>query len=308
MLFAVMLLVSAAVFFLLRLAPGDPIYTLLSLQDIGSLSDQQMAELHHRYGLDQPIFIQYLRWLASVVGGNLGWSIHMHQPVAEAIGQRLPVTAELAALALVIAVCAGIPLGIVAAVRRGTIVDVVATALAVGGVSAPNFWLALLLIFLLAFMFPVLPPSGYKPPGEDLLANLRLMILPALTLGAGMMADVMRMMRSSLLEVLGRDYIRTATAKGLSYDQVLVRHALKNALIPVVTVLGLQAGRVLGGAFLIEQIFAIPGLGKLAVDAIFNRDFAVVQGAVLVSSLVYVVVNLLVDVVYSYLDPRIRLS
>jgi peptide/nickel transport system permease protein len=240
------------------------------------------------------------------VRGELGRSIRTNQPVTEAILERLPVTLSLAAAASLLALAVALPAGIVSAVRRNSVADVAGTVVALSGVSLPNFWLAILLIFLFSVSLGWLPPLGWVSPARDFWAGLRSLVLPAITLGTAMAAVVMRMTRSSLLEVLQLEFVRTARAKGLGETAILLRHALRNALIPVVTVVGLQAGALLGGAIITETIFALPGVGRLLVDAIFQRDFPIIQGVVLFLAVNFLLVNLVVDLAYAALDPRIR--
>jgi peptide/nickel transport system permease protein len=294
--------VSVVVFSLIHLTPGDPIRIMLREE----ADPVTAATLRRQLGLDRPLPVQYVAWLGRAVRGELGRSIRTTQPVAEAIRQRLPVTLTVAAAALVVGLGLGVPAGILAAARRNSALDVVATLTAVSGVSVPSFWLALLLILLFSLTLGWLPPLGWVSPSRDLAGFLRSLVLPAITLGTAIAAVVMRMTRASLLEVLGLDYVRTARAKGLGERRVLLTHALRNALIPVATVVGLQAGALLGGAVITETIFALPGVGRLLVDAIFQRDFPVVQGVVLLLAVNFLAVNLLVDLAYAWLDPRIR--
>jgi peptide/nickel transport system permease protein len=243
-----------------------------------------------------------------VLRGDLGRSIRTHQPVMEAITSRLPVTLELSIVSLVVSLAIGLPAGVVAATRRNTPLDLASTGLALVGVSLPSFFLGILLILVFALGLRWVPPSGYTPFGQDPLMNLKQMCMPALALGAALAGIVARLMRSSLLDVLGAEYMRSARAKGLPESAAVVRHGLKNALLPVVTVVGLQVGALLGGAILIETIFALPGIGRLAVDSIFARDFPIVQGVVLFLALVRILSNLVADLLYARLDPRIALA
>ncbi len=300
----VLLLVSVLVFSLIHLIPGDPAVSILGEE----ATPQAVAALRAKLGLDQPIPVQYAKWLGSVLRGDLGRSIRSNQPVGEAIAERLPVTIELAILSIAISLSIAIPAGIVAAMRRNSVLDAGSTFVALLGVSLPNFFLAILLILVFGVQLQVLPPFGYQPITQGLGGNLQRMILPAITLGTALAAIVTRMMRSSLLEVLDQDYIRTARAKGLREGRMVQAHALKNALMPVVTIVGLQIGGLLGGAIITESIFVLPGIGRLLVDAIFQRDFPLVQGVVLFVSLAFLFSNFAVDMVYAYLDPRIRYS
>jgi peptide/nickel transport system permease protein len=298
----VLLLLSFIVFSFIHLTPGDPVLIML-----GEESDPQTAAaLRQELGLDRPVYEQFLRWLWRLLQGNLGRSIRTHQPVLHAILERLPVTIELTVLSMLISLVIALPAGIISALRRNSALDALSTTAALTGVSIPNFFLGVLLIFAFALWLRWLPASGYIPPWQGLTLNLKTMILPAITLGTGLAAIVMRMTRSALLEVLRQDYILTARAKGLTETAVIAGHALKNALIPVTTILGLQTGALLGGAVLTETIFALPGLGRLVVDNIFARDFPMVQGVVLFLALIRIACNLGVDIAYAFLDPRIR--
>ena len=298
----VVLLVSLVIFSLIHLTPGDPVVVMLGEE----ASPEARDALRRQLGLDQPLPVQYGVWLARVLQGDLGRSIRTNQPVSEAIVQRLPVTIELALLAVAISLVVAVPAGIVAAIRRNSTADVASTVFSLLGVSMPNFLLAILLIYVFSLQLRWLPPIGYVNPLQDPAGNLRGMIMPALTLGLALAAVVARLMRSSLLETLNQDYVRTAWAKGLREGLVIRRHAMKNSLIPVVTVVGLQLGNLLGSAVVTETIFALPGVGRLVIDSIFQRDFPLVQGVVLYLALIFLLVNLLVDLVYGFLDPRIR--
>jgi peptide/nickel transport system permease protein len=250
--------------------------------------------------------VQYLRWITLAVRGDLGESIRTRQSVVSTVGQKLPITVELAGLAILVALAIAIPAGVFAAVRRNTAWDMLVSALSLGGVSVPNFWLGIMMILLLSVYLGWLPASGFVPWWEDPLANLARMVMPALVLGTGLAAVLMRQTRNSMIEVLSADYIRTARAKGLPQRGVVLRHAIRNALLPVVTILGLQVGALMGGAVVTEQIFVVPGFGRLIVEAVFTRDYPLVQGVVLITASAYVVINLLVDISYSLLNPRIR--
>lgn len=297
-----LLLVTMMVFGIQRLLPGDPALILA-----GEARDPKViAYVRERYRLDEPLPVQYGAWLLQVVRGDLGTSIRTQQPVAELIWQKLPVTAELALLSMLVAVLIALPVGLVAALRKNTWLDYLSTLFALSGLSLPNFWLGIMLILLLSVRFDLLPASGYVAFGQDPLGNLQRMVMPAFVLGTGLAAVLVRQLRGSLLEALGQDYVRTAAAKGLPRRRVVLRHALRNALIPVVTILGLQLGALLSGAVLTEQVFTIPGFGKLVVDAVFNRDYTVVQGVVLFTAVAYIVINLLVDLAYALLNPRLR--
>jgi peptide/nickel transport system permease protein len=299
-----MLLVTLAVFVILRLSPGGPAVAMLGQQ----ASPEAVAQLNHQLGLDQPLYEQYLTWLGNALRGDLGRSAFGNQPVSELIAQRVTPTLELSVLALVVALVIGLSAGMLAAIRHNTSVDALSSLLAILGVSTPSFWLAILAVLVFSINLKWLPALGYVSPTTDLGANLKDMLLPSATLGVILAAVITRMTRASMLDTLYQDYVRTARAKGLREYSVLVRHAFANALIPIVTLLGLQLGGLLSGAVIIESIFSLPGNGQLLVTSIFNRDFPVVQGVVVVIAIVFIVVNLIVDIVYAAIDPRIRLA
>ena len=290
----VLLGVATLVFSLIHLVPGDPVQAMLG--DSASLQD--IAELRGRLGLDRPLYVQYGSFLAGVAKGDLGVSLRTNQPVAAAIAERLPATLELALAAMIVAVTIAIPLGILAAVRAGTHVDHAATTLALIGISMPNFWLGPLLAIVFSILLGWLPVSGRGTPAH--------VVLPAITLGAPLAAVLARMTRASVLEELRELYVLAARARGVSRARAVLRHALRNSLIPIVTVLGLQAGAVLTGAVITETIFAWPGVGRLLIQSISFRDYPVVQGCILLIATTYVAMNLLTDVAYGFLDPRIR--
>ena len=294
--------VTLIVFAIVRVLPGNPARLLLGEE----ATPQLVAELTHQMGLDRPLPVQYATWLLGVVQGDFGRSIKDNMSVSKLILEKLPTTLELAVLATLVSVVIALPAGIITAAKRGGFTDGLITVLALSGVSLPNFFLGILLIFLFSIQLNWIPPSGYMTPLENPLENLRLMLLPAITLGLGTAGALTRFLRGSMLEVLGQDYVRTARAKGVMGRVVLYRHALRNALIPVVTIFGLQLGGLLGGAVITEQIFSIPGFGRLIVDAVFTRDFPVVQGIVLVSAMAIFLVSFLVDLIYAAVDPRIR--
>jgi len=304
----VLLGVSLLVFFAIRLVPGDAIIAMLGTE-AGLLTDAQRASLAAYFGLDQPVVVQYGSWLAGLFQGNLGISTTYGKPVLEVIIARFPLTIELALLSMVIALAVGIPAGVFAATRNNRPSDLVVRLFAMLGQSTPSFVFGLVLIYLLSVNFHILPAMGsFTPLFVDPLGNLAQMILPSITLGFAFAAAVTRISRSAMLDVLSDDYIRTARSKGASQRDVVWRHALPNALIPVVTLSGVEFGYLLGGAVIVEQIYALPGLGRLTLDAISQRDYALVQGAVLFIALNFLVVNLLVDLAYAALDPRIRLG
>lgn len=294
-------LVTIGVFLVIHLSPGDPALIILG----EDRSPQAIAQIHQELGLDKPLYVQYVIWLDHIVHGDWGRSITTHQPVAIAISERLPATFELGLTALVWSLLVAIPLGTIAAVRRGSVADQLASGITVAGVSIPNFFIGIVLIFGLSVSLRLFPFGGYVPFFQDPLESLHHVALPAIALGTAGAAINMRFTRSSMIEVLKHDYIRTAWAKGASWRRVVFVHALKNALIPVVTIVGLQIGGIIEGAVVTETVFTWPGVGRLAVESIFNRDYTVVQGIVLLAAFSYMGANLLVDLVYAWLDPRI---
>jgi peptide/nickel transport system permease protein len=297
-----LILVSLFVFTLQKLLPGDPVLAMA-----GEERDPAVMEyLREKYRLNDPLPLQYVHWVGNVLQGDFGTSLRTEQPVTTLLASKLPVTIELAVLALLIAMLIGIPTGVISAVRKGTAVDYGANVLALSGISIPHFWLGILLIMIFAVQLQWLPASGFVPLGEDVAQNLKTLILPAFVLGAGLSGVLMRHTRSAMLEVLRADYVRTARAKGLFPRTVILKHALRNALMPIVTLTTLLFGELLGGAVLTEQVFSIPGFGKMIVDAVFNRDYAVVQGVVLCVALGFVLLNLLADVLYRMINPRLR--
>lgn len=297
----VALLVSFITFMLIHLVPGDPARVLLGEE----ATPQNVAALRQQLGLNQPISMQYLIWIGQALRGNLGQSIQLSQPVTQAILQRLPVTAELGIASLIYSVALAIPLGVLSATRRNSRLDWMVNVTSLLGTAVPAFVLGLVLIVLFAVVIRLFPPGGYVPITQDPGGNIRDLILPMVTLGTGAVAVNMRQVRASMLEVLNQDYIKTAWAKGLRANRVYYKHALRNALLPFLTIVGLQIGAILGGAVIVETIFQWPGIGLLAVDSIFAKDYPVVQGVVLLAALSYLVVNLLVDIGYGVLDPRI---
>ncbi len=298
------LLITLIVFTGVRMIPGDPARVLA-----GTDADEAgLQEIRVKYGLTDPIPVQYLRWLTLALQGDLGESIRTREPVVKTVAMKLPITMQLAAFALVIAIGIAIPAGIFSAIRRNTVWDLLANAVSLCGVSIPSFWLGIMLILFLSVRLHVLPASGFVPFLDDPLGNLQRMIMPAFVLGAALAAVLMRQTRNSMIEVLSANYIRTAYSKGLAERVVVFRHALRNGLIPIVTILGLQMGTLMGGAVVTEQIFVVPGFGRLIVEAVFTRDYPLVQGVVLITASAYVLINLLVDVSYSLMNPRIRVK
>lgn len=298
----VLFLISAIVFFVTFLIPGDPAMVVLGQ----GATPEALEGVRARLGLDQPVVLRYFYWLRDVLQGNLGTSILSRQPVWDLISRSLPITLYLTTLAMLIAVVIAIPLGTVSALRRNTWVDVACTSWAFVGVSLPGFWLAMMLLWLFGVRLQWVPLQGYISPRDDLSESLKTMILPAFTLGVFLSGPLTRYLRSSVLQTLSQEYVLVARAKGLSGPNILGHHILRNSLIPFITVLGIQFGYLLGGAVVVENIFALPGIGDLAVSAIGNRDFPVIQGVTLVVAFAFVLINLVVDVICAMLDPRIR--
>lgn len=294
--------ISIIAFFLVRVVPGDTVTAMLGT----NYNPEQAEILRAKYGLDQPLVVQYIKWIGNVLKGDFGQSFFTNQPVFESIIERLPVTLELMGMSLFYSLFIAIPLGTIASVKRNTSVDYGASFLGLLGVSVPNFWLGTLFILLFSLKLGWFPSGGFVSLFEAPIQNLRHMIMPSIALGASVGAVVMRMTRSSMLEVLGQEYMEMARAKGVKKKALITHHALKNALIPVVTVIGIQMGYLLGGSVVIEKIFSLPGVGQLALQAITNRDYALMQGTVLFVASGFVVINLIVDIIYSFLNPKIR--
>nr|WP_319383552.1 ABC transporter permease [uncultured Roseibium sp.] len=295
-------LVSVFVFFLQKLLPGDPALVLAGEER----DPDTLAFIREKYHLNEPILVQYFYWVSGMLQGDFGISLRTNQPVLELIGEKLPVTIQLAVMAMLIAMIIGIPAGIVSAVRKGTAIDYTANIVALSGLSIPNFWLGIMLIMLVSVHLGWLPASGYESPFVDPVRSLETMIMPAFVLGTALAATLMRHTRSAMLGVLRADYVRTARAKGLQEKVVVLKHAFRNALLPIVTLSALLFGELLAGAVLTEQIFTIPGFGKLIVDAVFTRDYAVVQGVVMCTAVGFILMNLVADVLYFLLNPRMR--
>ena len=296
------ILISVFVFTLQKLLPGDPVLAMA-----GEERDPQVLEfLREKYRLNDPIPVQYFTWIGNALTGDLGISLRTNQPVLELIGEKLPVTIQLATMAMIFALLIGVPAGIFSAVKKGTVTDYVANVVALSGLSIPNFWLGIMLILLVSVELGWLPASGYTSPLEDPVRSFQTMIMPAFVLGTALAATLMRHTRSAMLGVLKADYVRTARAKGLGERIVILKHAFRNALLPIVTLGALLFGELLAGAVLTEQIFTIPGFGKLIVDAVFTRDYAVVQGVVLCTAAGFILMNLIADVLYFLLNPRMR--
>jgi peptide/nickel transport system permease protein len=297
-----LLIISIFVFSLQKLLPGDPVLALA-----GEDRDPQTIEyLREKYHLNDPVPVQYIRWVGSALQGDLGISLKTNQPVLKLIGDKLPVTIQLAVMSIIFAFVIGITMGILAAVKKNTALDYIANVVALSGLSIPNFWLGIMLILLVSVKLGWLPASGYQPFFDDPLRSIQTMLMPAFVLGNALAATLMRHTRSAMLSVLSADYIRTARAKGLSEWAVVLEHSFRNAVLPIVTLSALLFGELLAGAVLTEQIFTIPGFGKLIVDAVFTRDYAVVQGVVLCTAVGFIVMNLIADVFYVLLNPRMR--
>ncbi len=298
----VLIIVSILIFAIIHLIPGNPAEIMAG----PNATDEQLAALNHQYGLDQPLWTQYFIWLKNVFSGNLGTSFINGFPVGKLILQRIPATVELALAAAIIGLLISFPLGIISALKPGSFIDFFTTLFSALSFAVPSFWLAILLILLFSLHFKLLPPSGRPVFSEDPVGHLKSLIMPALTLGIAMAAKLTRYLRSSMLDVLNQDYTRTARAKGLSESTVVIRHAIRNALIPVVTVFGLQVGDLLSGAIIVESIFAWPGVGRLTIQAIGWRDYSILQASVMFIVLAFLMVNLLTDLTYGLINPRIR--
>jgi peptide/nickel transport system permease protein len=294
--------VSVLIFGLQQLLPGDPAIALAGEER----DPETIRYLREKFHLDDPLPVRYWHWASGVLQGDLGDSVRIQKPVMDLIVEKLPVTIQLSTMAMLIALAIGITAGVISAVKKDSWLDYAANVFALWGLSTPNFWLGILLILLFAVQLGWLPASGYVSPFEDLKANLSAMIMPAFVLGNAIAAVLMRHTRSAMLQVLSSDYVRTARAKGLDERVVVLKHALRNALIPIITLGALEFGTLLSGAVLTEQVFTIPGFGKLIVDAVFNRDYLVVQGVVLFTATVYITLNLLADVAYFVVNPRMR--
>ncbi|MBM3557439.1 MAG: ABC transporter permease [Alphaproteobacteria bacterium] len=302
MILPTLLFVSFIIFGLQQLLPGDPATAMAGEER----DPEAIARIRAMLRLDEPLPVRYAHWIGGVLQGDLGISLRIQKPVTELILEKLPVTAQLALMAFLIALAIGLPMGVLSAVKNGTAWDYAANAVALWGLSTPNFWLGIMLILLFSVQLGWLPASGFVPPGENLLLNLQTLIMPAFVLGNAIAAVMMRHTRSAMLQVLSSDYVRTARAKGLTEGSVIGKHAFRNASIPVITLGALELGQLLSGAVLTEQVFTIPGFGKLIVDAVFNRDYAVVQGVVLCTATAYLLLNLLADVLYVLANPRLR--
>lgn len=302
----VLILVTIIIFIAMHFLPGDPILMILTSQEMAETSEEQIAYLRHHFGLDRPITVQYFDWMGGVLRGDFGTSIIDRIPVTEEIIRRIPITFHLGILAFIISIVVGIPMGVICAVRRGTWIDSVVTVLANMGITVPSFWLGILMIYLFALYLDWLPVMGYTSPFKDFFLSTRQLIMPVICLALFPVASSARQTRSSMLEVMRQDYIRTAWSKGLRERAVIIRHAVKNGLIPVLTLKGISVGYILGGSVLIETVFNVPGMGRLAVTSVINQDYPYVQAVTLLIAAIIVLANLLVDVAYGWFDPRIR--
>jgi peptide/nickel transport system permease protein len=303
----VILIVTLIVFFVIRLLPGDPLIIFLGQQaQQGGITQEELEYLREEYGLNDPILIQYLNWMGGIFRGDLGTSIYYHENVGVLMEERFPVTLHLGALALIFSNIFGIGLGMIAAIRHGKWIDTVSTVIAYIGVTIFTPWLGILMIYLFGLQLGWLPIAGYTSPFDDFWLSTQKVIMPVICLGIGGLAGAARIMRSSMLEIIRQDYIRTAWSKGLRERAVILRHCLKNSLIPIVTLAGISVGIIFGGSVLIETVFAIPGLGRLLVTSIFAQDYVVIQSGSLVIAVIIILTNLLVDISYGWLDPRIR--
>ena len=302
-----LVLVTLMVFALMRLVPGDPAELLLmGFEGDGQYSEKQLADLRAKLGTDRPLAIQYLNWIWGMVRGDFGVSMYFDTPISEDLGAKLPITLELAVLALLLAFVVAMPLGVLSAVRQDTVADYASRIIAIAGVAMPTFWIGILVVYFLVTWFDWLPPLGYANLWEDPWRNLQQMVFPAIALGFYNMALIARVTRSSMLEVFREDYIRTARSKGLRERAVIIRHALKNAFLPILTISGWQVGRLIAVTVVIETIFLVPGMGRLLVDSILHRDYTMIQSIVMVIAFMVLALNLVVDLLYAWLDPRIR--
>ena len=304
----VIIIVSLLVFLVIRILPGDPVLIYLSRTEVSNLTPQEIQAVRVKFGLDKPMAVQYVTWLGQVVRGNLGQSLYQQEDVAKLMAQRLPITLNLSVLSFLLSGIIGITFGLICALRRGKAIDSTLTTIAIFGITIPTFWLAIMLIYLFGLKWQVLPLYGYVSPFTDLGSNIKHIILPVFCMAIFPIASVTRQTRSSTLEVTRQDYIRTAWAKGLRERVIVVRHILKNGLIPVITLMGMSLSFILGGAVIIETVFSITGMGRLSVDAVFSNDYPIIQAIILITATMVVLVNLGVDLLYGWLDPRIRYS
>jgi peptide/nickel transport system permease protein len=305
----VIILVTLLVFFVMRLLPGDPVMLYLSAsQDMDSMSPEQIQKIRQEYGLDRSLAVQYTKWLGGVLHGDLGTSISMQTKVSKLMIERYPVTIHIGLVAFIISNILGIIVGLVAAIRRGTWIDTLVTSLAYLGVCIPVFWLGILMIYAFGLKLNILPIAGYTSPFDNFWLSTRQLVMPVVCLSIFGLASIARQVRSSMLEVICQDYIRTAWSKGLSERVIVMRHALKNSLIPIVTLIGMGVSTIFGGSVIVETVFAIPGIGRLMVTSLFGHDYMVVQSGVLIIAFIIIFTNLIVDISYGWIDPRIRYS
>ncbi len=302
----VLIIVSILVFLAIRLLPGDPIVMLASQSQLEKLTEEQLDQLRHEHGMDKPLAVQYINWLGGIMHGDFGNSIAQNQPVTDEIFKRLPITLYLGIISFIVSIIIGVPVGIISAVRRGKWIDTIVTFLANIGITIPVFWLALLLVYVFSLKLGVLPVFGYTSPFDDFVKSTRQLILPVFCLAIFGIAGNARQTRAAMLEVMLQDYIRTAWAKGLKERVVIIRHGLKNGLIPVITLIGMGISSILGGSVLVETVFAIPGMGRLLVTAVNNHDYPYVQAIVFLIAVSIVLVNLVVDLSYGWIDPRVH--
>lgn len=302
----VLLLITIFVFIVMRLLPGDPLTLYMAQNQLTNLSQEQIEDLRHEFGLDKPQPVQYIEWIAGVLHGDLGTSIFFREKVGNIIAQRLPITIHLGFISFVVSAVLGILFGIICATRRGKWIDTIITVIANLGITAPPFWIGIVLIYIFSLQLGWLPVQGYTSPFEDFWLGTRQLIMPVFCLSLFSIASLTRQTRSSMLEVIRQDYVRTAWSKGLREMTVIFRHTVKNALIPVITVIGVQVRMIFGGAVLIETVFNVPGMGRLMVQGVFGQDYQIVQACVLIIALVVMISNLIVDISYSWFDPRIR--
>jgi peptide/nickel transport system permease protein len=306
--FIVLVLVTILVFVAMRLLPGDPIFMLLTQHQQTEITQEEIDYMRHQYGLDKTMIVQYFNWLGGVFRGDLGKSILNHVPVADEIIRRVPITLNIGIPAFILGIIFGIPAGIICAIRRGKFIDTLVTTLSNIGITVPVFWLGFLLIYIFGLQLKWLPVQGYTSPFDNLWMNIRQLIMPIICLALFPIASTSRQTRSSMLDVMKNDYIRTAWSKGLKENAIILRHAIKNSLIPVVTLSGMGLSMIIGGSVIDETVFNIPGMGRLAVQAVFSQDYPYVQGVVLFVALVVLLANLITDIAYGWLDPRIRYS
>jgi peptide/nickel transport system permease protein len=302
----IIILVTVLVFLVMRLLPGDPLYLFLAENQIENFSEQQLQEIRHQYGLDKTLPMQYIDWISNTIRGNLGYSVYNQTSINTLLASRFPVTAELSIISLIFGHAIGLLVGIVAALRRGKLIDSFATAFTYIGVTIPSFWLAILLIYLMGLKLGWLPLSGWTSPSVDLGMHVKQLIMPVFCLSIAGIASTARLMRSSMLEVIQQDYVRTAWSKGLGEQVIVLRHALKNSFIPIITVLGMGMAHIFGGSFIIETLFSIPGMGRLMVTSLYAHDYNVVQFSALFTAFLIVMSNVIVDISYGFFDPRIR--